>query len=562
MFSSKLLNTYMTRFSSVGIFITGDDFTIQEVNHTARKVFTEHQLEEIVAVFNKGSKYFCVCSLKVEVEVIKEEDVYIFLLQPKEDVYKLYKELEQAAINRYEINQIMNSSFDGIVITSPDGTILYQNPAYEQFTGKPVDYFIGKKVQDFEDGLIDESLTPKIAKKKKPLSIIQTFYSTGKKALISGVPIKDKNGNITKIVANTRDLTILNNLEKEIQELKLKQQKIEKEKDRLPFADNPLHSLVAQDKKMKEVFERALRVAQIDSTVLVQGESGTGKEGIVKVIHQSSNRKDKPLLQINCGAIPEQLLESELFGYEPGAFTGASSKGKKGLFESATGGTIFLDEIGEMPLHLQVKLLRVLQEFEITRIGGIKPIKVDVRVITATNRNLEEMVAEGTFREDLYYRLKIIPIVIPPLRERKDDIIPLVYHFLTQLKNRYGIERVYSKEALESFQNYHWPGNVRELQNMVERLSLMVNKTIVDIDDIKNEIGISLEGQEIHHSNGKVEESLPEIIEILPLKETLEEYEKNLIQQALSQFSSIRQAAKALKVDQSTLVRKKQKYML
>jgi PAS domain S-box-containing protein len=560
--ASLIINESLLCSKSIVFFITDQDFRIKVINNMATDIFGIEKLEEIIDVFQISSNYFCILSMKCEVEVIREEKLYIFLLHPKQDLFHLYRELEQAENDRLEIDQIMNSSYDGIVITAADGTILYQNPAYEQFTGMSVQHFIGKKTTDFvENGLIDETLTPMIVKEKKPLSIIQTFFSTGKKALISGVPIKDKNGNITKIVANTRDLTILNKLEKEIQELKLKNQKMMAEKEKHSLNENPLNSLVAQDEKMKMVIERTLRVAQVDSTVLIQGESGVGKEGLVRLIHQSSNRNNKPLVQINCGAIPEQLLESELFGYESGSFTGANSKGKQGLFESANGGTIFLDEIGEMPLHLQVKLLRVLQEFEITRIGGVKPIKIDVRVITATHRNLEEMVAKGQFREDLYYRLKIIPIFIPPLRERKDDIIPLVYHFLHQIKNKYGIERTFSEEALISFQNHNWPGNVRELQNMIERISLMVNKPIIDITEIRNEIGIGIgltTGNDIKKTAKRAKES----IDIQPLKVKLEEYERDLIQQALTQFSSMRKAAKALGVDQSTLVRKKQKYQL
>lgn len=566
MLLNKSLSDLMIRFESISVFVTDDHFHLQTINNTALESFSESQIEEIVSVFRRSSNYFCVLLYQCEVEVLKQEHSYIFLVHSKKDLCKLYRELEQAEIEQYEFNEIMNASFDGIVIADATGTILFQNKAYEQFTGKPREFFIGKRVQDFEDKLIDNSLTPLIVKEEKPLSIIQTFFSTGKKALISGVPIRNKKGEIYKVVANTRDLTTLNNLEKEIQELKRKNAIIKNEKERAKHGSNPTDTLVAQDQKMKEVIERALRVAQVDSTVLIQGESGAGKEGIVKLIHQSSNRKNKPLIQINCGAIPEQLLESELFGYESGAFTGASNKGKPGLFESANGGTIFLDEIGEMPLYLQVKLLRVLQEFEITRIGGVKPIKVNVRVITATNRNLEEMVSLGTFREDLYYRLKIIPIFIPPLRDRKDDIIPLIYHFLFQIKNKYGIERVFSQEALENFHQYHWPGNVRELQNMVERFSLMVNKSVIDITDIKNEME-SFDNIELQKTTERVkeeliEDDLNERIEIRPLKEKLEEYEKMIIQQALGEFSSIRKAAKALKVDQSTLVRKKQKYSL
>ncbi|HZG73725.1 MAG TPA: sigma-54 dependent transcriptional regulator, partial [Chondromyces sp.] len=316
------------------------------------------------------------------------------------------------------------------------------------------------------------------------------------------------------------------------------------------------NSIVAYDKRMKEVLERALRVARVDSTILVTGESGVGKEGIVHYIHENSNRRHAKLVKINCGAIPEQLLESELFGYSPGAFTGANSKGKKGLFEIASGGTIFLDEIGEMPLSLQVKLLRVIQEGEMTKVGDIAPMKVDIRIIVATNRDLKKEVENKRFREDLYYRLNIIPIHVPPLRERKDDIIPLVYHFLNKLKEKYGIHRIFSGESLRQIESYHWPGNVRELQNFIERLCLVVNKPVINLEDIRNEWNFNLLENETHPSQNDLDQSQ----NIYPLKRQLEDYEKEIIIKTLQQCPSMRQAAKALQIDPSTLLRKMQKY--
>lgn len=216
----------------------------------------------------------------------------------------------------------------------------------------------------------------------------------------------------------------------------------------------------------------AAKISQSDASVCLFGESGTGKEVLATAIHYNSKRNKGPLIKINCAAIPETLIESELFGYENGAFTGAKTAGSQGKFELANGGTLFLDEIGEMPLSMQVKLLRALQEREITRIGGTKVIKLNFRLITATNRNLEEMVKEGTFREDLYYRINVIPLVIPPLRNRKGDIPLLVNHFLKQLNEQYNENKHFSKEAMDSLFNYSWPGNIRELKNIVERMDV------------------------------------------------------------------------------------------
>ena len=231
--------------------------------------------------------------------------------------------------------------------------------------------------------------------------------------------------------------------------------------------------------------KQALITARSNSTVLITGESGTGKEMFAKAIHYASPREDKPFITVNCGAIPENLLESELFGYEKGAFTGASEKGKEGKFELADGGTIFLDEIGDMPLHLQVKILHVLQNMRFDRVGGSKSIIVDVRVIAATNKDLEKLIEEGSFREDLYYRLSVIPLSIPPLRERKDDIKQLMYHFLKKYNSFMNkkIER-FSPEVEEIYTNHDWPGNVRELENAVEYGANMAFGNVIGIDEV------------------------------------------------------------------------------
>ncbi len=244
--------------------------------------------------------------------------------------------------------------------------------------------------------------------------------------------------------------------------------------------------LVFRSEKMKEVVELAIRVAKSDATVLIRGESGVGKELVVDLIHENSPRKDKPLVKINCAAIPSELLESELFGYRKGAFTGAVAD-KKGKFEEADGGTIFLDEIGDMPVQLQAKILRVLQSKEIEPLGG-KPKKIDVRIIAATHRNLEELVKQGKFREDLYYRLNVVPITIPPLRERKEDIKPLVEHFLEKFNRKYGRNIAISKSAIDLLESYEWPGNVRELENLIERLVVVSSDLTITPDDIPSEI--------------------------------------------------------------------------
>lgn len=310
--------------------------------------------------------------------------------------------------------------------------------------------------------------------------------------------------------------------------------------------------LIYKSKIMQQTFELALKVAKVDSNVLITGESGVGKEIIAKIINAASPRAKKPFLQINCGAIPENLLESELFGYEGGAFTGAKSSGKMGYFEISNGGTLLLDEIGELPLNLQVKLLRAIQDREIYRVGGTTPIKFDVRIISATNRNLEEMVQRGLFRADLYYRLNVVPINIPPLRKRTDDIIPLAIHFLEKFNSKYKMNKRFEPEVLLAFERYKWPGNVRELENVVERLVIISDDEIIGLHHLpfNNKITNDTSGLTI------------EVLNPVPLQTASEILEKKLIAKALQLTGSTRKAAKILGVTHPTVIRKAQKYNL
>ena len=248
-------------------------------------------------------------------------------------------------------------------------------------------------------------------------------------------------------------------------------------------------NIVASSASMREVLEMVARVAPTDATVLVQGESGTGKELIARAVHQNSKRKDGPFIPINCGALPENLLESELFGHVKGAFTGAHQN-KKGLFEEADGGTLFLDEIGEMMLSTQVKLLRVLQDSEVRRVGGNTSVKVDVRVVAATNQKLQQRVKDGEFREDLYYRLQVIPIFLPPLRERQEEILPLVNHYLGIISQKMGKPiKGLAPKTEKGLMAYSWPGNIRELINAVERAVILARKEVVETEDFALTLG-------------------------------------------------------------------------
>ena len=310
------------------------------------------------------------------------------------------------------------------------------------------------------------------------------------------------------------------------------------------------HNIIGKSEKILEIFEIIEKVARTDSTILITGETGTGKELIARAIHKCSPRKDRPFVPINCAAIPEQLLESEFFGYEKGAFTGAM-RSRMGRIEFSNQGTLFLDEISSMSLELQAKLLRVIQEQEFERIGGLKTIKVDFRLISATNQDLKEKIKEGTFREDLFYRLNVIPINVPPLRERKSDIPILVNHFLKELRehNKTSV-RGFSDKTMERLMQYHWPGNVRELKNLVERLSVLKQQGIIELDNIPSSMGISV----IPQMKPLVDINIKKGISF---HTQVAEFERRLLLEALEQTSWVKEkAAKLLKLKRTTLIEK------
>ncbi|MGO5652131.1 sigma-54 interaction domain-containing protein [Priestia megaterium] len=414
--------------------------------------------------------------------------------------------------------------------------------------GKKENELIGRNVIDLEkEGIYTPSITRLVLEQRKKVSAIQTTKE-GKRLMVVGTPIKNEQGEVIRVINASRDITEVSQMQSEISEMKrliagYKQELMELKKDKTEKV-----KLISYSKKMEKTLELARRVANVDSTVLILGESGVGKEMVANLIHETSDRKNSPFIKVNCGAIPENLLESELFGYEGGAFTGAKKEGKMGLFELANKGTLFLDEIAEMPLALQVKLLRVLQEREVMRVGGVKPVAVNVRIIAATNRNLHEDVQKGNFREDLYYRLNVIPLSILPLRERREDILPLASYFIEQFNQKYLTKKTLSAETAEAFELYNWPGNVRELQNIVERLIVMS-----DGDEIQH-LHLPEEITNLSSNRDKVQ-----VLDILPLKECMEMAEKQLLRLAKQKYSSTVKIADALQVNQSTISRKLQK---
>jgi len=510
-------------------------------------------LEKIVKQYRKGTEFF-----EVEdyfVRVVETSQGNLFNIRP-------LKQFSDIDFMNPLATKVLNSISDGITICDRNGKILFQNDNDIEIVGIDL---MGRYAKDVvTEGLMSDSISMKVIESKEKATILQTFINS-KCLLVTGEPIFDEDGELQYVVAITRDMTQLKQLEQEVQKLEVQNENFKNKLQALHNKESSLTNLISVSPAMMQVVKRAMRIAEVDSTVLISGESGVGKEEITKLIHAYSRRSHKQILTINCSAIPETLLESELFGYEAGSFTGAVKGGKVGLFEIASGGTVFLDEIGEIPLLLQAKLLRVLQESEVQRIGSGKPIPIDVRIIAATNRNLADMVRQGRFREDLYYRLNIIPIDIPPLRQRQEDIVPMVNHFLALIEEKYGIHRTIENAALRLLETYDWPGNVRQLKNIVERICLLATQPEITVSTVQQELDSTLKMvrpiEQIAHKH-----SMPEQIATPmfsgTLKEQIAAFEKQLIKKALCEHPSIRQAAKSLGCDQSTLVRKIQKYQL
>lgn len=458
------------------------------------------------------------------------------------------------------LNAIIEHSFDGIFITDKNANVLRINHAYEDITGLKSEDVLGKNMADLVKGkLISHSGSLIVARTKKPVTLQQRFRS-GKEALVTSSPIFDKNGTLIMIVTNVRDLTEIYNLKEIVQE---KTDAMERLRLELAHIQNPAaeQEVIAKDETTLAAMLLANRVAPMDTTVMLLGETGVGKEVMARYIYQHSHRVKNSFIKVNCGAIPESLIESELFGYESGAFTGANRSGKIGLFELANKGTLFLDEIGELPKDMQVKLLRALQEQEIMRVGGTKPVKINVRVIAATNRNLEEMVKNGEFREDLYYRLTVFPISIPPLRLRKKDITPLALSFLTKLNQKYNFKKYLSTISIQLLNEYNWPGNIRELKNIVERAIIISSADEIRPEDLhllhQNQPVIMLEEKNIDMKKTEIGSDIQFPID---LQDILTRTEYHYLTAAYQKCGNVRDAAHALGITPSTFVRKRKKY--
>lgn len=445
-----------------------------------------------------------------------------------------------------ELMTILDSSYDGILVCDGGGKVLRYNQAFLRVMGFTSEELLGRQVQEF----FEDNMFAEVIRKRKANTFIEKRKKDNNGLLFTCTPVMDED-RVERVVINVRDITELTHLKEELERANELSQRYHQELAELRVQLKETNELVVNSAQMTRVLELVLRVAKVDSTVLITGESGVGKEVIACAIHNNSSRSNRPFIKINCGSIPETILESELFGYEAGAFTDANRQGKLGLFELADKGTLLLDEIGDMPFNLQVKLLRVLQEKEFIRLGGTRTRKVDVRIIAATNANLLQKVKENSFRSDLYFRLNVVPIHIPPLRERPSDIVPLVQELQKKFEQQYGIKKELSVEVFDRIYKYQWPGNVRELENILEFLYVTVGSPVIRLEDLP----FQLRDQDV-----KDRESAVVVKSIIPLKKAVFELEKELIQLVMKQCGSTSKAATMLQVDQSTIVRKMQKF--
>lgn len=449
------------------------------------------------------------------------------------------------------LEAMVEGAREGLCVLSPQSIILHSNQAGGELLGFEPGKVVGRPVHEIGVGRdFDWSISGEAAAGRVTVSTIQTLRD-GRKLLVSGVPISSAGGDLSYIVVTLRDITGMGQV---MSRLRDAVELVEQSRSTLAITagrEPQLYEIVAHSPAMAAVRETALQYAAVDSTVLLLGETGAGKGVFARLIHQASGRSAGPFLEVNCGAIPEGLMEAELFGYAKGAFTGADAKGKVGLVELANKGTLLLNEIGDLPLSLQVKLLRFLEDGEVWAVGAVKPKRPDVRIIAATNRDLPGMIAEGRFRGDLFYRLDVLKLEIPALREHPEDIPSLVEMALTRTEKRLRRRRGITPAALEALSRYHFPGNVRELSNLAERLVVTAASDPIDVSDLPPHV-------RARGAATAADAAAPDST----LRKALQKMESDLLKDALARYKTQALAAQHLGVTQSTVARKVKQYGL
>jgi PAS domain S-box-containing protein len=466
----------------------------------------------------------------------------------REAVLRRMRAGEAQAVER---QAIIDTSSDGLWVCDGDANVLCINPASARLNAIDAAKVVGRNMRELiAEGLFDRSVTLEVLRTGKPVHMLQS--RGGRRLVVTGTPVRDGDGALVRVVVNERDVTEIESLQRELEEQEALRARIRDEMQELQVEKLESTRVVARSPAMQRALRQAVKVAAADSTVLILGESGVGKGLFADLIHKHSARAERPLVKVNCGAIPDSLVEAELFGYEKGAFTGAQARGKAGYFELAEGGTLFLDEIAELPLSSQVKLLRFLEDHRITRVGATASRELDVRVLAATHRDLQEMVDKGLFRLDLFYRLNVIPLPIPPLRERTECILPVLRHYVDLYSSRLGARRRLSRAAADVLLSYAWPGNVRELMNLCERLVVMSDTEVIDVGDLPPNVVSSAAGEATAPPAALDDETT--------LAEAIERTERVVLLRARQRFGSQTDMARALGVNQSTIARKLKRY--
>ncbi len=468
-------------------------------------------------------------------------------------MYPFENTKEYLSVISQNLEEVFNVLSDGVYITDNSGKTLFVNRMYERLTGMDRERLLGRSVAALQkEGVFDVVLNPKVIKRKRVVTAVQQL-ANGKRIFLWGYPVFGDNREVLLVITFARDITMMSQMREQIVQQRELITRYHDQFEQMSLESTRYEGHIFISEKIQDTISLLKRVADTDATILLTGETGVGKDVMARMVHSHSPRKSGDFLKVDCSSIAENLIESELFGYVPGAFSGASAKGKTGYFEMADKGTLFLDEVGELPLSMQVKLLRVLQDQEIMRVGSGKVHKVDIRIIAATNRNLEEEVAKGRFRTDLFYRLRVAVLDIPPLRERQADIIPLAKHFIKGFSTKYRKPAHFSREVFQLFKTHHWPGNVREMQNLIQGLIVTSEDGYITPTDLP----VALRGEqsplhfdEYHFMQNNQDSSL---------KEVVAGFERKVLTQAIKQHGTVSKAAAALQVNRTTIFRKLQK---
>ena len=508
-----------------------------------QEIFSHEDIEKFRA--NKSiTKYINNRTVRFTIENKDEKCVWV-RLSGEEGLNRYEEGISKALeLNRSMRKTLMEYDQSSLMISDGNGIVVFAGQETVDNCGHDKSWYIGRSIYDLEkQGVFYPSVTRMVLETGKEQVVIQKTALADKHLVAIGVPVFDENGQIEQVLSITKDYTAQVNLSSIIAKMEFGMNITESKGD-------ALDEIITCNEKMIDIKNLIRLVAPTNSTVLILGETGTGKEVLAKAIHKMSKRSEKPFVVVSCGSLSPNIVESELFGYEAGSFTGANREGKKGLLESASGGTVFLDEIGELPLDQQVKLLHVLQEKSIVRVGGTEQIPLDIRVIAATNRDLREQIEKGNFREDLFYRLNVVSINIPSLSRRREDIPLFIKHFTKKFNEYHSTNKVISKNVMNLLSRHEWPGNVRELENLVERLIVTSPSNYIDAEDLPWEIpGITAD-----------ELNTVTVKEIAPLAEVIESAERQLLEMARYEYGTTSAMAEILEVNQSTVSRKMKTY--